>query len=447
MAITNFDTTTFDLPTASLLCLCAVGVAGSLAWRQLRKTQSSTNTSTSSGGEKEFEFPRFDPCPDGVEDIKPVPYRPFRWGDFHVTMGIKNISFGNWVELDNQYEQYHRIRDHRIKKLGSQLVKTLPADPDYAASGADAARELVYELSEYLSRRYPKTFSVTRHSLEKGGEGGWYGEGRIHTITILPVNTTYDLDVDDPMTVSGLLVQDDLALMIKGPNDMYYLRAGAIVTAGFWRLEDKIGMSLDEIHFHGNVPQYPQKLQTSLNRFFLRLPVDKLVQRNNYFFKIVADPSHPVEPLDPNELGWAETTVGNEQEFVGGAGLGALRLSRPDVEDDDSTDAATGEVKVTPAMMRLRMERQSLRRLPKTGAVIFTIRTYVVPAEELVKEVGVPGRAASAIRSWPDDVAGYKTRATWQKWVLPYFDECHRKQVEQGLLKSEDEKPATDYPF
>lgn len=57
---------------------------------------------------------------------------------------------------------------------------------------------------------------------------------------------------------------------------MYYLRAGAIVTAGmytpidksstygfltiisalgFWRLEDKIGMSLDEIHFHGNVPQ------------------------------------------------------------------------------------------------------------------------------------------------------------------------------------------------
>lgn len=101
----------------------------------------------------------------------------------------------------------------------------MPPDSDYAASGADAgtspaiiarrafsayiqryaARELMYELSEYLSRRYPKSFSVTRHPLEKGGEGGWYGEGRIHTITILPVNTTYDLDVDDPMTVSGLL--------------------------------------------------------------------------------------------------------------------------------------------------------------------------------------------------------------------------------------------------
>lgn len=38
------------------------------------------------GGEKEFEFPRFDPCPDGVEDIKPVPYRPFRWGDFQYVL-------------------------------------------------------------------------------------------------------------------------------------------------------------------------------------------------------------------------------------------------------------------------------------------------------------------------------------------------------------------------
>lgn len=183
-------------------------------------------------------------------------------------------------------------------------------------------------------------------------------------------------------------------------------------------------MSLDEIHFHGNVPQCvliihvfalgtnlafsdPEKLQTSLNRFFLRLPLDKVVQRNNYFFKIVTDPSRPVEPLDPHEIGWAESTVGPEEEFTPGAGLGALRLSRPDGEAADGPNESEGEVEVTPAMMRLRMERQTLRRLPKTGAIVFTIRTYVVPVEELAKEPGVPGRAASAIRSWPEDVAGF----------------------------------------
>lgn len=41
-------------------------------------------------------------------------------------------------QLDDQYVQYWRLRDQRVKKLGSQLVKTMPADPDYAASGADA---------------------------------------------------------------------------------------------------------------------------------------------------------------------------------------------------------------------------------------------------------------------------------------------------------------------
>jgi hypothetical protein len=70
------------------------------------------------------------------------------------------------------------------------------------------ARELVFELAEYLSRRYPQNFSVERHpvSSEKNDENGWYGEGRIRTITIRePVNVTYDLDKEDPMKVAGLL--------------------------------------------------------------------------------------------------------------------------------------------------------------------------------------------------------------------------------------------------
>lgn len=147
-----------------------------------------------------------------------------------------------------------------------------------------------------------------------------------------------------------------------------------------------------------------QKLKTSLNRFLQRLPVDKLIQRNNYFFKIVVDPAHPHEPLDPHELGWAESTVGDEDAFEPGSGLGLLNELPPSLSSDVTYEQSESTVK--PSMMRLRMERQTLRRLPKTGAIIFTIRTYVVPVEELVKEVGVPGRMASAIRSWPDDVAG-----------------------------------------
>ena len=73
-------------------------------------------------------------------------------------------------------------------------------------SGRDAAIELVYELAEYLSRRYPAIFVVTRHSTtNKFLERGWDGLGRIHTVTIIPVGRMFDLDVEDPMTVSALL--------------------------------------------------------------------------------------------------------------------------------------------------------------------------------------------------------------------------------------------------
>ena len=58
-----------------------------------------------------------------------------------------------------------------------------------------------------------------------------------------------------------------------------------------------------------------------------------------------------------------------------------------------------------PACVRMRVERQTLRRLPRTGAIVFTIRVYLTRLEDLVAEPGVPGRLASAIRSWPEDVA------------------------------------------
>jgi hypothetical protein len=56
----------------------------------------------------------------------------------------------------------------------------------------------------------------------------------------------------------------------------------------------------------------------------------------------------------------------------------------------------------------LRVERQTLRRLPQTGAVAFSIRTYIAPMNRLV---GDPERRRClqiSLDSLPDDVAHYK---------------------------------------
>lgn len=93
-----------------------------------------------------------------------------------------------------------------------------------------------------------------------------------------------------------------------------------------------------------------------------------------------------------------------------------------------------------------RSERQSLRRLPRSGGVVFTIRTYFEPIMKVAEEVGVPGRLASAVRSWGDDVARYKGRERYGEVLLEFLDGKHREQVERGLVR-EGEVEEGKYPF
>ena len=159
----------------------------------------------------------------------------------------------------------------------------------------------------------------------------------------------------------------------------------------------------------------------SMERFFRRMPVDKPVIRNNYFLQVVkpsemeAGGEEMTSDVDPEELGWSESTNGPEDSFVHGHG--------------HSADPAPY---LAPATLRLRSERQTLRRLPRTGAIIFGIRTYLFKVEELAREPGVAGRLASAIRSWPDDVAHYKGRKMYEQILLAYLDERGEGGREEG---------------
>lgn len=52
----------------------------------------------------------------------------------------------------------------------------------------------------------------------------------------------------------------------------------------------------------------------------------------------------------------------------------------------------------------------------------------------------MPGRLASAIRSWGDDVSKYKGKEQYGEVLLEYLDGMHAKQLADGLdlLKEED---------
>ncbi|EJD01283.1 uncharacterized protein FOMMEDRAFT_21702 [Fomitiporia mediterranea MF3/22] len=370
-------------------------------------------------------------------------------------MGIRSMPWEEWVEVDNQLSRYHAIRVDRLARRGDKAIRTLPARSGVPGGGS-AAKELVYELAEYLSRRYPDTYRVTRHS-PSPNDYGWYGEGQVKEITIVPIDVTYNLDDEDPMKVSGLLVEDDLALMVEGDDGRYYFQAGAILVPGFWRMSDKLGMPLEDIHISGSVPQFREKLQYSMSRFFSKLSVDKPVIRNNYFFQIVRPADDPARAtsIDPDELAWSDTTNGDEDHFVHPAGGTASgnqsnedgnSLEPPPVVNKLSLRAQKQPLGTdTVDCIRFRTERQTLRRLPKSGAIAFTIRTYIFNVVDLAEEPGVPGRMASAIRSWPEEVQMYKGEGLYGPTILPYLDQKHAEQIRNGIIAEDD--TTANYPY
>ena len=115
-----------------------------------------------------------------------------------------------------------------------------------------------------------------------------------------------------------------------------------------------------------------------MNRFFSKMTVDKPIVRNNYFFQIVRTEDDParLRSIDPDELAWSDTTNGDEDAFV--------HRNRA-VDGEESEEAHEEELSLrekkqslatdTAERIRLRTERQSLRRLPRSGAIVFTIRS------------------------------------------------------------------------
>ncbi|KAJ6035481.1 hypothetical protein N7499_002632 [Penicillium canescens] len=343
----------------------------------------------------DFKRPTAAPYPDwNVHTTKPIPYRPFRYGPkYFITMGLRSMKWDEWIELDNHYLKYHADKARRIEERGSKCCHT---DPE----AMDGAIELLEELCAYLPERYPTMFQKT-------------ATGITNTITNETFNITQRPLPEDPMATAARLVQDDLALMIERPDGEYYLLGGAILLAGFWRLTDKFGMRLSEIHTSGSVPGYESKLEKGMMNFFRRLKPEDPVIRNNYFIQV-----------DDN-LAWSYS-IGSE--------------------DAETVSWNTAEKNRAVECHYFRSERQSLRRLPKSGAVVFTIRTYFEPVTEVVKEPFVPGRLADAVRSWGDDVSRYKGREKYQEVLLEFLDRKHSEQVEGGLeVEKEDEMRS--YPF
>ena len=81
----------------------------------------------------------------------------------------------------------------------------------------------------------------------------------------------------------------------------------------------------------------------------------------------------------------------------------------------------------------VRRERQTFRKLPKSNAVVFTVKTTIVPLMGLGDE-DLLGFARDII-SWPSEVATYKGRDVWENCAMEFCKQRLPKGSVEGLLK------------
>jgi hypothetical protein len=162
-----------------------------------------------------------------------------------------------------------------------------------------------------------------------------------------PDGVTVPVDPGDPFGTVGRLLQEDVCLLQKRGEE-HVLTGAVLVFPSGWTLGQKIGRPL--LRIHAPVAPYDGEIGRRVQRLF--------------------DGLRPGRPLMRANLLWH----------------GSPALHQPRREGEPKPHGHEGD-------RYLRSERQCLVRLPRTGAVIFTIHTCVVETARLA-----PGERAALSR-------------------------------------------------
>lgn len=227
------------------------------------------------------------------------------------TLGLAPCDEADWIEPDALLSQHLLEKDRLLTEASETVYRT-------TSGMTEAETELVSLLADHLPRHHP-------HLYRRDG----------NAITVMPMKRQFDLTGvgHAPLTLAGRLAQEDFCLIRPLTDGTHELGAACLCFPSSWSLAEKIGRPLEAVH--GPVPGYRADLADRVNRLFTRLPAGRILCRTNW-------------SLDEGPA-----------------------LHRPQPHSHDRWLAENGDPL---DHVFVRTERQTVRRLPETGVIVFTIK-------------------------------------------------------------------------
>lgn len=278
----------------------------------------------------------------------PLDGRPIR-----LTLGLRALDPTDWIEVDELRPGEMRQKLRLLSDRQAEVVAHLP-------EGDAGSRELWNRLSRHAILQFPELY----RDVEFDGYD-------VVAVTDVQTGTRVDVRSMHPIDACGRIVQEDLAIM-RRIDDAWILVAASICFPSRWRLSEKIGKDLSGIH--APVPKYEAEIAAPVHVMFDKITTDRPMWRLNW---TVIDDAELHQPDVVRR--WPDA-----QAF-------SAEMARTDLGD----------------LLHFRVERQTLTKLPESGDVVFTIRTYVRSLAELAAP-GTSRNLAAALRSADEELVAYK---------------------------------------
>ena len=281
-------------------------------------------------------------------------YTPFDESSKPFTIGLKPLDLSTWLEVDDALEAYLAEKDRLYAELPEKVFVE-------RVDTRDAQQEVLDLIVENLTVNHGGTHSLDGRSMR-------VGQGVIA------------LDGADvpPLMIASRLVQEDLVLM-RRCEDGWRLVAASLCFPSSWSLQEKYDRALDDIH--EPVPQFGRgtRMAELIGRIFDRLHPSSSVERMNW--SVQGNPAlyHPVPHA---------SRIVRSGARIGGRSIEEIA-----------------------ARSFIRVERQTLRKLPRSGDILFTIRIYLDPLQKLVEHedrVRVATDFAAQLGAMDDAQLAYK---------------------------------------
>jgi len=287
-------------------------------------------------------------------------YLPFEPGPYRMAMALTTVPESAWFEIDARYVEEMSERRRLLAERHDDVFGALPASD---AARTETLREIVANLTTYARRWFVRSGDSLSNALT----------GETWNLATLPC---------DPLELAGRLVQEDLCI-IQQAGEGPIFTAAILCFPSRWRLHEKLGKPLVQVH--GPVPYYAERLAIPVDRFMAKVKPGHIASRLNW--SVLDDPAM-FQPTGK----WREA------------------------KNSAVTPENAGEA------LYLRVERQTLRRLPQSGAILFGIRVHSYQLAHAITTPAAASCLAEAVRALPEETVRYKSLRAYGPALLAWLD-------------------------